>query len=240
MCGCNGTVVGSISTLKTDLFKIFMYLLWFQQKPWLKIATTKHTTLRKFCGNRGTECLNTSFLLPILLYAGYRVKTKKKHLFHTGLSTIVTHNDTARLAGDANRSSGGVLFAAGGCAAAALALLAGAAAAGTLYKRGNKARHHDSIQYAAFTYILFIIIAGQSWRGSTKCYCKYDWLWVQSSLEEMKCLFKCIFSFICSGVEEKRGGDFCHSLCQCLQNSAIWEMVYLNILLCVGYSVELI
>ncbi|KOB72849.1 Tyrosine-protein kinase [Operophtera brumata] len=43
------------------------------------------------------------------------------------------------------RSSNGVLFAAGGCAAAALALLAGAAAAGTLYRRGSKARHHDSI-----------------------------------------------------------------------------------------------
>lgn len=69
-----------------------------------------------------------------------------KNKSFTGLSTIVTRNETARLAGDASRSSGGVLFAAGGCAAAALALLAGAAAAGTLYKRGNKARHHDSIQ----------------------------------------------------------------------------------------------
>jgi hypothetical protein len=59
---------------------------------------------------------------------------------------VVTHNETARLAGDASRGSGGVLLVAGGCAAAALALLAAAAAAGTLYKRGSKARHHDSIQ----------------------------------------------------------------------------------------------
>lgn len=64
----------------------------------------------------------------------------------TGLSTVVTHNETARLAGDASQNTGGVLFAAGGCAAAALALLTAAAAAGTLYKRGSKARHHDSIQ----------------------------------------------------------------------------------------------
>lgn len=64
----------------------------------------------------------------------------------SGLSSVVAHNETARLAGDASHGSSGVLFVAGGCAAAALALLAAAAAAGTLYKRGSKARHHDSIQ----------------------------------------------------------------------------------------------
>ncbi|CAG4983756.1 unnamed protein product [Colias eurytheme] len=74
-----------------------------------------------------------------------RLLFKRNKICLAGVSTIVTRNETARLAGDATRNTGGVLFAAGGCAAAALALLAGAAAVGTLYKRGNKARHHDSI-----------------------------------------------------------------------------------------------
>ena len=42
---------------------------------------------------------------------------------------------------------------------------------------------------------------GQSWRRGTKCYCKIDWLWVQSPFEEMKYLFKFIFPFLRSGVE---------------------------------------
>ncbi|CAH3964766.1 tyrosine-protein kinase Drl [Pieris brassicae] len=74
-----------------------------------------------------------------------RLLFKRNKICLAGVSTIVTRNETARLAGDAGRNSGGVIFAAGGCAAAALLLLAGVAAAGTLYKRGNKARHHDSI-----------------------------------------------------------------------------------------------
>ncbi|XP_050680727.1 tyrosine-protein kinase Dnt [Leptidea sinapis] len=74
-----------------------------------------------------------------------RLVFKRNKICLAGVSTVVDRNETARLAGDASHTTGGVLFAAGGCAAAALALLAGAAAAGTLYKRGNKARHHDSI-----------------------------------------------------------------------------------------------
>ncbi|VVC89291.1 unnamed protein product [Leptidea sinapis] len=76
-----------------------------------------------------------------------RLVFKRNKICLAGVSTVVDRNETARLAGDASHTTGGVLFAAGGCAAAALALLAGAAAAGTLYKRGNKARHHDSIHH---------------------------------------------------------------------------------------------
>ena len=36
-------------------------------------------------------------------------------------------------------------------------------------------------------------------------------MWVRSSLEETKYLFKFIFPFLRSGVEAKRGVEFCHS-----------------------------
>ena len=52
---------------------------------------------------------------------------------------------------------------------------------------------------------------GQSWRSGTEDYCKTDWLWVRSPLEEMKYLLKFIFPFLRSGVEAKRGVEFCHS-----------------------------
>ena len=42
-------------------------------------------------------------------------------------------------------------------------------------------------------------IRGQSWRRGTKCDCKVNWLWVRSPLEEMKYLYKFIFSFLRSG-----------------------------------------
>ena len=38
-----------------------------------------------------------------------------------------------------------------------------------------------------------------------------DWLWVRSPLEEMKYLLKFIFPFFRSGVEIKRGVEFCPS-----------------------------
>ena len=41
--------------------------------------------------------------------------------------------------------------------------------------------------------------------------CKTDWLGVRSPLEEMKYLLKFIFPFLRSGVEVKRGVEFCHS-----------------------------
>ncbi|KPI91796.1 Tyrosine-protein kinase RYK [Papilio xuthus] len=112
------------------------------------------TTLQTFrvrlpcTGTRSAEILVTMQLnisAPDRAHKDVKLLFKRNKICLKGLSTVVTHNETARLAGDATRSSGGVLFAAGGCAAAALALLAGAAAAGTLYRRGNKARHHDSI-----------------------------------------------------------------------------------------------
>ena len=54
-------------------------------------------------------------------------------------------------------------------------------------------------------------VRGQSWRRGTECDCKIDCLWVQSPLEEMKYLLKFIFPFLRSGVEAKRGIEFCHS-----------------------------
>ena len=51
-----------------------------------------------------------------------------------------------------------------------------------------------------------ISLRGQSWRSGTKSDCKTDWLWVRSPLEEMKF----IFAFLRSGVEAKRGVEFCH------------------------------
>ena len=44
-----------------------------------------------------------------------------------------------------------------------------------------------------------------------KCDCETGWLWVRSSLEEMKYLPKFIFPLIRPGVEAKRGVEYCHS-----------------------------
>ncbi|XP_073957389.1 tyrosine-protein kinase derailed 2 isoform X1 [Choristoneura fumiferana] len=112
------------------------------------------TTLQAFrvrlpcTGSRSAEILVTmqmNISAPDRNHKDVRLVFKRNKICLKGLSTIVTHNETAMLAGDASRGSSGVAFAAGGCAAAALALLAAAAAAGTLYRRGGKARHHDSI-----------------------------------------------------------------------------------------------
>ena len=46
--------------------------------------------------------------------------------------------------------------------------------------------------------------------------CKTDWLWVRSPFEEKKYLLKFIFKFLRSGVEVKRGVEFCHSTHNCL------------------------
>ena len=45
----------------------------------------------------------------------------------------------------------------------------------------------------------------------TMCDCKTNWLLVRSPLEEMKYLLKFIFPFLHSGVEYKRGVEFCQS-----------------------------
>ena len=59
--------------------------------------------------------------------------------------------------------------------------------------------------------ILYEPLYRQLWSSGTKCDCKTDWLWVRSPLEEMKYLLKFIFPFLRSGVEAKRGVEFCHS-----------------------------
>ena len=58
--------------------------------------------------------------------------------------------------------------------------------------------------------------SGQWWRRGTKCDCKTDWLWFRFPVEEMKYFLKFIVPCLCSGVEDKRGVEFCH----CVQNSA--------------------
>ena len=72
--------------------------------------------------------------------------------------------------------------------------------------------------FLAFWVCIFTLYPSQSWRSGTKCDCKTDWLRVRSSLEEMKYLLK--FIFLRSGVEVKRGVEFCLNNGQCLQNSA--------------------
>ena len=55
-----------------------------------------------------------------------------------------------------------------------------------------------------------------------KCDCKTDWLWVRFPLEAMKYLLKSIFPFLHTGVEAKRGVEFCHST---RNASRIWQKV---------------
>ena len=67
-------------------------------------------------------------------------------------------------------------------------------------------------------------IWGQSYIAQgDKCDCKRDWLWVRSSLEEIKYLYKCMFPFLRYGVETKRSIEFRYSKSQCLQNSTKYE-----------------
>ena len=54
----------------------------------------------------------------------------------------------------------------------------------------------------------------------TKCDCNHDWLWVRSPLEEIKYLFKFIFSYLRSGVEAKVRRRVPLINMQYLQNSA--------------------
>ena len=39
-------------------------------------SAIQHALLPEFCGKLETECLNTRFLLPTLLFAGYSMKLK--------------------------------------------------------------------------------------------------------------------------------------------------------------------
>ena len=72
-------------------------------------------------------------------------------------------------------------------------------------------------------YVKKLIYWGQSWRSGTNCDCNTDWLWVRSSLEEMKYLLKFIFTFLRSGVGVERGVEFCHST---RNASRIWQKVW--------------
>ena len=80
----------------------------------------------------------------------------------------------------------------------------------------------------------------------TKCDSKNDWLWVRSPLKEMKYLHKCIFTSLRSGVEAKRGVEFCHVTCnasrirQKVGNGMSYTRFPLPTLLCARYSVKLI
>ena len=78
-----------------------------------------------------------------------------------------------------------------------------------IYKKANKINiAHTAIYFTIYT---LSYLYDESWRSGTKCDCKIDWLWVQSPLEEMKYLLKFTFPFIRSGIEVKRGVEFCHS-----------------------------
>ena len=65
-------------------------------------------------------------------------------------------------------------------------------------------------------------------------------------IEELKCVFKFIFSLLRSGVEEKRGVEFRHLHAMPSEFGAKWGAECLNtrfplhIPLCAGYSVNLI
>ena len=73
----------------------------------------------------------------------------------------------------------------------------------------------------------------------------YYWLWVRSPLEEIKYLLKFIFPFLRSGVEAKRGVEFCHltrnasRIRQKVGNVLFYTRFPLPTLLCAGYSVKL-
>ena len=87
---------------------------------------------------------------------------------------------------------------------------------------------------------------GQSWRWSTKCDCKTDWLWVRSPLEDMKYLLKFIFPFLRSGVEAKRVLLSSAQHAMSPEFGRNWGTECLNTrfplptLLCAGYSVKMI
>ena len=76
------------------------------------------------------------------------------------------------------------------------------------------------------------------------CDCKHDGLWVRFQLEEMKYLFKFIFSFLRSGGEVKRGVEFRYSTCNAsrirrkVENEALTKFPLSN-LVYTGYSVKL-
>ena len=65
-------------------------------------------------------------------------------------------------------------------------------------------------------------MGGQSWRRGTKCDCQFD-------------LLTFIFSFLCSGVDAKRGVKFRHST----RTSHMCLNTRFPLLLCAGYSVKL-
>ena len=48
--------------------------------------------------------------------------------------------------------------------------------------------------------------------GAQVCNYKRDWLWVRSVFKEMKYLFKCIFSFLRSGIETNCGVELPHAM----------------------------
>ena len=73
-----------------------------------------------------------------------------------------------------------------------------------MLKTGNISIVQYFVEKNNYLIIASDVCIGQSWRGGTKCDCKTDWLWVRSSLEEIKYLLKFIFSFLRSGVEARR------------------------------------
>ena len=84
-------VVGSIPTRGDEIF-IYIYIfispLWCQESAALTSAN-QNAMPPQIGGKWGTECLNTRFPLPTLLFAGYSVKLKKNFYKMTKSSTHV-------------------------------------------------------------------------------------------------------------------------------------------------------
>ena len=104
--------------------------------------------------------------------------------------------------------------------------------------------HFDHWNLLENIVIFILIFRGQSWRSGQRCDCKSHWLWVRSPLEEMKYLLKFIFPLLHSGVEAKRGVEFCQSIRNAARiRQKMWNRVSYHVsslCLCAGYSVKLI
>ena len=126
-------------------------------------------------------------------------------------------------------------------------------------KRNTNLKNTSPVLIFIYLYMIYYVIKippnikkkllrwGQSWRSGTRCDCKTDWLWVRSPLKEMKYLLKFISAFLRSGVEIKRGVEFCHSTRNASRiRQKVGRTECLNIrfplptLLYEGYSVKLI
>ena len=82
----NRLVVGSTPIRGDEIFiyiYIFISSLWCRGESTALSSATQHAMSPEIGGKWGTECLNPTFPLPTLLYAGYSVKLEKKNVNKT-------------------------------------------------------------------------------------------------------------------------------------------------------------